>query len=74
MIIDKILDAVEKEYYEHSSCGYEIGCILTSKTLIEELNKIIIEDRKICKEKIIEELKKKSFFCCCKGKEGVEID
>ena len=69
MIIDKILNAVENEYDEHKDWNYNIECILNSKSLIEKLNKILIEEKK----NWMKELKKKSFYCVCQGKLGAEI-
>ena len=69
MIIDKILNAVENEYDEHKDCNYNIECVLNSKSLIEKLNKILIEEKK----NWMKEFKKKSFYCVCQGKHGTEI-
>lgn len=37
----KILEIVGNEYDDHKTCGYEIECILTSKPLVEAINRQI---------------------------------
>ena len=39
--VTEITLAVLKEYNDHNSCGYEIGCVLSSVTLISALNEIV---------------------------------
>jgi hypothetical protein len=40
LVLD-IREAIIEEYNEHETCGYDIGCIVTSKTLTDKLDKIL---------------------------------
>jgi hypothetical protein len=45
LVLD-IREAIIEEYNEHETCGYDIGCIVTSKTLTDKLDKILSQSIK----------------------------
>ena len=55
LVLD-IREAIIEEYNEHETCGYDIGCIVTSKTLTDKLDKILSQSIKSGYELAIKEM------------------
>lgn len=49
---EKILEAIEDEYYEHRTCDYEMGCVLSSEPLRKKIDKLLSSYRQEVKREV----------------------